>query len=77
MDATQLARVVAHHQGWQQDGGWIFADGVPIAQGYEVLGRKLIRLKVVVVGRGIDWSALRWVLKSAPGLIRRTAPTGV
>lgn len=58
MTAVELTRVVAHHQGWRQDGGWIFADTLPLAQGYDALAANLQRLGIIKVGAGIDWMTL-------------------
>lgn len=62
MTAVELARVVANHQDWNQDGGWVCDDSgerrIAIAQGYESLAEKLSKLQIIVVGQGIDWRRL-------------------
>lgn len=63
MPARDLARVVANHQGWITDGGWIMDASVtpivPIAQGYDELALVLTDCAITVEGLGIDWAMLR------------------
>ena len=58
MTADELARTVAYSKAWEQDGGWLFIDATPIAQGYGQLAAKLVRLGIIEPGRGIDWRRL-------------------
>lgn len=60
MDAEELARVVADHQGWEgRDGGWIYTtSGKPIVQGWSRLADRLVARHVIVVGKGVNWRNL-------------------
>lgn len=60
MDAEELARVVADHQGWiSSEGGWIYTQtGSPIIQGWTGLARRLSDRRVIVIGKGVNWRRL-------------------
>jgi len=68
MDSTELARVVAAHNGWKgEQGGFIRdTDGLPIVQGYWTLGEILQEMEIIEPGVGVHWrrQSIRALAKS-------------